>query len=337
MEIKNNLLSLREIRLLPTEYTNENFRACDIALCSLDGISSFPIFSYPSTQIISEENVESFQNSGIRVIIPLEIDVVKRMNAAMNGYFSQFTLQEVEKIFLTTQQNLPQPIRIYIEGSSIDELNIANRLRTVYKNYVILMGGPVSNPEAYVNFCEYFDYVIVGNGIEDRSGIYHYPLATLLLEIQNDPNLKRKLNAKCTKNNTIPARIIVSDTEADDLGMAMVCLGLGADYVMLSEYLCTILEASGKIWYKKSAGEYVDYSKDPAYDKLKHCTPSDFLTLSKTPLRSFSGRFDKMITVNKSLSDFVKMFADKAYEGFRFTNSINWAAFHNNIKVIGTR
>jgi len=119
-------------------------------------------------------------------------------------------------------------------GHSAEYLSMASELSKAFPG-ILLMGGNLVNPSAYIEYITAgFKYIRVGSRESGKRHGFYYPLASLLLELSN---LRGSYKEK--------AVIILDDSEVRSRTDIIKSIALGADVVMLGKELARIVEAEG--------------------------------------------------------------------------------------------
>ena len=255
------LLGLEDICLIPAQLNlgrvegKFDYSVKDQA----DGTVSLPIFTSPMESVIDEKNWGTWQENGIRPILPRTTNIKIRLEGC-EYIFAAFGLKEIQENFLAFKRNSSRMFRVCIDsgnGHDIEVLNVAKSLRKVYGNQVIIMAGNIGNPKVYIDYCQSgIDYVRVGmstGSLVDRSKYgFEYPMASLLLDIKG---LK---NSSCVG---LKHAKIIADGGIYDCVDIIKALALGADYVMCGKQLAKIVEAAGGLYSKVKDGDHQEHSE----------------------------------------------------------------------------
>jgi len=212
-----------------------------------------PLFTAPMDTVISEDNVEFFQDKGIRVVKP------RTMNTKYGGLGTNFNefislgLEDFIKIYLGGEANRYDDqmfILIDIANGHMRKLiDSVRKAKEIYGDSLILMVGNVANPKTYSDLSEAgadFVRVGIGNGggclTTVQTGV-GYPMASLIKECYTE---------SCLINT--PSKI-VADGGFKSYSDIIKALGLGADYVMLGSILNKALESAGDTYIANSKKE----------------------------------------------------------------------------------
>lgn len=325
----DRLITLEDISLCPTEINTGSQQSSKYAYGikdSLDSTESLPIFTSPMECIVSKDNCSTYSKSGIRPILPATEELEVRLDACQY-IFCAFSIQEIIDNFIQRKRGSSNIFRICINelnGHSTAIFDIAVQLKRIYGSQVNLMGGNIGNSKTYIDYCKAgFDYVRVGINTgslidRDKFGFY-YPLASLLIEI---------MGIKNTSCVGLKHPKIIADGGILYPTDIVKCLALGADYVMGGRMFARLLEASGKIYNRKSE----EISKN-SLDKLNKSTFSE-LGLQ----RIYYGLEPESRTDKVAIKQTLKTWLVQLYETFSYSftmsNSSNWTEFKKNIKYV---
>lgn len=219
-----------------------------------------PLMTAPMDTVISEKNIQIFQENGIHPVLPRTPNPDK--NYISTEYFLSYSLEDFEKIFLYNNPTIPDNKKVYAlidvaNGHMIRLYDMAKKAKIKYGDMMHLMVGNIANPASY------YDYSLIGVdsvrvGIGNGNGCLTtvqtgvgYPMASL---IRDCADLKEIHNLET---------IIVADGGFKKYADIIKALGLGADYVMLGSILNKALESAGET-IKKSTGELIDQYSDDA-------------------------------------------------------------------------
>lgn len=226
---EKTLYSLRDISIVPQVSTDIESRSqCNPFTKSIEGrfIDFLPIIAAPMSCVYSDgKTYNDFWDARINCVIPRTVDIKTRLEL-MEEVFCAFSMSEAQDIL-----ELPMPTKKYYvlldmaNGHMTKQLEIGRKLKSKFKDQVVLMGGNIANPKTYLLYEKAgFDLVRcnVGNGdvclTSTNTGV-HYPMASLLSDI----NDLRPRNAKCK---------VIADGGIGTYSEVIKCLALGADYVM---------------------------------------------------------------------------------------------------------
>lgn len=318
---------------------------------------SLPIFTSPMDSVVGCRTANTYMQNGIKPIIPLTEKIGDRLNYSQ-GMFSCFTLDEIERHFLSSQMKSQYQFRICIEDQNGQQqrlFDVASRLKKFYGPQVIIMAGRVARAEIYSEYSRAgIDYMRVGLAsgslVDHQKFGFHYPMASLLESIKTFKKsgglgLPRTVNIVVDGGITCPSDIIKA-------------LALGADYVMIGAEFARCVEAEGPI-YKRVKGDKTIETKtiDPkdiigltgtqakAQDfqrQYRGCTtpeiqarvagfPSleEWIKAGAKPNPSDSNW--RWISVDKNLSDWINEFRICAENAFMMTGATNWEEFKKTV------
>jgi IMP dehydrogenase/GMP reductase len=237
----------KDLTIMPKTFTTIDHRA------DIDPFTDnkyLPIFAAPMSTIVSLENVHNFFTANILPIIPRSIDYNTRLMCMRNGFWTAFSLKEVNNIDASKVYN----ICIDTANGHYKEIyNIASKLKTNNPN-IKLMVGNIANPETFKEISDMFinydtpviDYVRIGIGggsgciTSTQTGI-HYAQASLI-----DACRKYKYKTK-----------IIADGGIKNYSDVIKALALGADYVMIGGLFASCIESAGDKYRKDIFGNII--------------------------------------------------------------------------------
>jgi hypothetical protein len=249
MAIGSKLLEMSEISMIPANSDSMglvlknkyDFSVVDQSL----GIRSLPIFASPMSSITDEHNWKIWESKGIRTIIPRTVDINIRIEACQYT-FAAFSKDEARAIFGQSRKMTQSRLLVCIEsvnGQESELFSLGRLLKQMYGNQMLLMGGNLSNPKAYVDYCKSgFDYVRLGatsgSLVSSRFG-FHYPTASLLIDT---------MGVKTTAAIGLPNPKIILDGGIEGPSDILKALVMGADYVMIGREFSRLIEAAGPVY-----------------------------------------------------------------------------------------
>lgn len=354
------LYELRDIALIPTiKNTGHVSDGIYSVIDKDDSTESYPIFTSPMEAIVGKESVKSYIDNGIRPILPLTEPLNLRLEWCQ-WIFCAFTLSEVKQHFLIQdKRGSRSQYHLCLDsgnGHDVEVLETGKKLKQLYSNQVLVMGGNIGVPEAYVEYCKAgFDYVRVGMSSGSLVNRYkygfHYPMASLLMGIKNIKSSTAVGLPKLTK--------IIADGGIGQASDVLKAIALGADYVMIGREFARVLEAQGLI-YKKSkktgttGWEEVNPDSLSGVDgfKLKlECLRRQYFGNTSEETRTKRAGFASVedwkrtrpvvrvidsswewINIDCTMSEWVQDFQDCAYYGFMMTGSKTWSDYQKNIR-----
>lgn len=261
--MKDNEIKLNydDVDILPEVLTECEHRAeCN----PFDEEDDLPIFAAPMSTVVSMENIETFNQNKIKVVIPRNYDLETRISYLISKQrnFVSFSLDEAFNLFILgefdgahpfwgpkemTELRL-RPLRICIDlanGHMTKLIDICKSIKKKWGNNIIIMTGNIANAETYRIYEEAgVDYVRCGIGSGDfcltasNTGV-HCPMFSLIKDVYE---IKKKINGKCK---------IIADGGIKcnrDIQKAL----LYADYVMIGSLFNHAIDSAGKTTYGKS-------------------------------------------------------------------------------------
>lgn len=343
---KNEILySLNDVTIIPAKMTIISHRnQCNPFTKSIEGLQDFyPVIAAPMSSIISPDNYKLFHNQKISCIIPRSVPIEERLKLCMD-VMCAFSLQETIDNFLNNKYSLlGGTIHVLIDianGHMNDELVLGEKLKEIYGNDIILMGGNIANPETYLLYNEKgFDYLRVGIGggsqclTSTQTGI-HYPMASLISDIYS------LIKDNQLKNNRTK---IVADGGINTYSDAIKCLALGADYVMMGKVFAKSKEACGPTYvlYDQETGNpriyrryYGMSTKKAQAEILGFNTLEDAKKDNNVKLKTAEGRSEDL-KVEYTLQGWVENFDSYLRSAMSYTGSMNLSTFKRcQVRVI---
>lgn len=358
----SKLLELSDILLIPAMENNGWNKKVDYSVVDnleVTGMSkSLPIFTSPMEAIIGVNNWKVWQDNGIKTILPRTVPLNVRLEAC-TVIFSAFSIQEVKEYFIDRdmRSNNSQYHITIDSGNGHDTymFYLGNKLKQMYGNQVILMGGNIANPNTYLQYSSSgFDYVRVGISSgslvdKDKYG-FHYPMASLLGSISQ---------IKKQKGNTCRNVKVIADGGIKTHSDILKAIAMGADYVMIGRQFAECIEAYGTIYKRtiKSDQDIIEEVQNP--ESLKNLSDIELKNLdlvrqyfgNTTPeMQALRAGFNDIDSWNKSnpriritdsewiwvnvttsIVDWVKDFKECAMYGFMMSNSANWIEFKDRV------
>ena len=279
-----HLLELDDIMMIPSPTNsglrkNINLFVNDLGDATTLNPQSLPLFTSPMNGIIDENNCKIWADQGVKPIIPRTVPLEIRKQT-VTSVWTAFSVAEVENLWLMKDQRSVQAqFHVCIDcgnGHDIEMIKMAAKLKQGYQGQMQIMAGNIGNPEGYQHYCRAgIDYVRVGISsgslVDENHFGFHYPMASLLMEITKSRKLLASQGTPITK--------VIADGGIQRHSDILKAISLGADYVMCGREFIQLLEASGTI-YKKL--------KDPStgkefYDEIME---KDYASISPTKLSS---------------------------------------------------
>ena len=216
------------------------------------------IYAAPMDTVICKENIQTFLDNRINVIIPRNIEIVDRINLGVtHDCFIAISIKEAEMIAnriegYVTDIDLPiyngrsYKFCIDIANGHMERLlSVCRRLKYQDDVHITLMTGNIANPETYIDYEEAgVDYIRVGIGggsaclTASNTGVY----APYFSLIQDVYNIKKRMGGR--------AKIIADGNIKTyrDIQKALIY----ADYVMIGGLFNKAMESAGRTTYGKS-------------------------------------------------------------------------------------
>ena len=350
------LLDLDDITLIPSVINNGWRNNNQINYLTRDIVSgipeSLPIFTSPMPAVIDEKNWKLWTSNKINSVIPRTVNINTRLDLSQYT-FSCLSFEEAKQNFLDQDRRYIQAqFKLCLDvGNGHDSLilELASKLKQQYGKQMILMGGNIENPDAYINYSRAgFDFMRVGmtsgSLVTKDQFAFSYPMASLLMEI-----------SKTKVKNTVRPINVIADGGIRSYSDIMKCMALGADYVMIGREFAKILEAAGTVYNKKRTSEGIDSveeilrSTDLNEKELKDLELfrlySGNTSLENQAIRAGYSDISQLnnpkiidsksiwIPVTRRLDLWIDDFKEHIRYSFMMTNAKNWVEFRNNVRI----
>ena len=241
-------LNYDDVTIVPEVITDiDSRKQCN----PFDENGMLPIFASPMDTVINEENIKTFLENKINVIVPRNIPIEKRISLAKeNGCFFAISLQEAidavneyldphgPRGWLHTNEEYKICIDI-ANGHMSKLLDVCTKMKKLDGVFITLMAGNIANPLAYKYYeAAGIDYVRcnIGSGsaclTASQVGVF-YPIFSLIEETYR---IKKQIGGKCK---------IIADGGVKyyrDIQKALVF----ADYVMIGGLFNKTMESAGR-------------------------------------------------------------------------------------------
>lgn len=307
-----------------------------------------PLFTAPMDTVVSEKNINKFNERGIYGIIP------RKMNTSYTDYSTNYKiwysygLDEFKKIFIDNVIQIDLRDKVY---ALIDIANghirivkdLIEQAKSIYGRQLVLMVGNCANPLTYLSLAQSgADYVRmgIGNGsgclTTQQTGV-GYPMASLIHE-----------TAKIQQERNLSTRI-VADGGFKKYADVIKALALGADYVMLGSIFNKALESCGETYRDNKKcdsyeehGEIVDqYSVEVReqfllgnrfFKKFRGMSVKEVQKdLGKIDLKTSEG-ISKIQYVEYTLEGWTENFSDYLKSAMSYTDCLNLGEFIGKVK-----
>ena len=353
------LLELDDITLIPSPLNDgwANINKIDyLTRDTFSGIlpDSLPIFTSPMESVVTDKNWREWENSKINSIIPRTVDIKTRLELSQY-IFSCFSFSEIKQEFIDQDKryfNVRFKICLDVgNGHDTLMLEIGNKLKKIYGNQVVLMGGNIGNPETYVEYSKAgFDYIRIGISsgslVQREKFGFYYPMASLIMDTC-------KVREKAKNVGIRPISIIADGGIRSSLDI-IKSIALGADYVMIGREFAKILEASGTVYSKKKTPEgfntmeEVLRSADLTDKELKdldlirlyagntslemQALRGGYTNPEEVPTPKIVDAKNIWIKVDKRLESWLSDLKDSIKYSFMMSGSRNWLEFRQKIR-----
>jgi IMP dehydrogenase len=222
----------------------------------------YPIFASPMESVIDEINYKIFLDNKITPVIPRTVqqrlNIDERLMLSKETFVS-FSLSEAANLLNESKFNTEDTFYICIDmahGTLCGLYEICKKIKTLYKEHVIIMTGNVNNADAYLLYCDAgIDYMrlTIGSGSRCTTacavGVFQ-GTATLIDDI-----VQEKLKWIENHPNENYTKIIV-DGGIDWYDKIQKSIALGADGVMIGKLFAECEEACGFVGYSETEEEF---------------------------------------------------------------------------------
>lgn len=360
-----NFYELEDVTLIPTvtnvgrpDERKLNFYVQDSD--DVTGINkSLPIFTSPMEAIIGSGNSKVFSDSGIRPIIPGTEPIEIRLELCQ-WIFCAFSPAEIDEYFIKVRRAGMNQFHLCIDagnGHDVRVLEMGLRLRQMYQNQVLLMGGNVALPEVYKDYStagfNYVRYGIASGSLINREKYgFHYPMASLLDDLKNYRISGAGKGLRHVK--------VIADGGIKSFSDIIKAIACGADYVMVGSELARVIEAAGSI-FRMEKGEdgekhpieinpgairdwpggrakmeglqrryYGNTTPEVRARRAGYDDPEDWRKDQAGIMISDASW--NWIQVDYSLGEWIDDFKECSYYAFMMTSSCDWNEFKRNVK-----
>ena len=344
------LFSLNEVTLIPAEITTISHRnECNPFYEN----KKLPLFAAPMSCVINLENYSKFEEQGINVVLPRNIDFSTRCEKCINknGTFSAFSLEEARKFLdyeniVYTMQKEGSQMHVCIDvanGHMRSLIHLCKDLKDKFGDTIQLMVGNIARPSTFVDYAKAgVDYVRIGIGggnvctTSVCTGV-HYPMGSLIEECKKTAGSLRFTDVKHTPK-------IVADGGFKNYDQIIKALALGADYVMLGEIFAKSEEACGE-WgdrFMPKDGWSEEDKKHLIWDMEAKCYKQrirEYYGMStKQAQIEFGKKGDKVeegihkwVYIDYTIKDWIIKFKASLQSAMSYTNCKTIEAFKNNV------
>ena len=273
---KNVKYSLDDVCIMPAKNSFISHRSmADIwhktAIPHFEDGKTLPLFTAPMDSVVSLDSLEFWEKNKIIPIVPRTVSIEERIESVRQQRWTAFGLSEFNDLFC----NLGSVERsILVKGVEdyyvlIDIANgnmerLMNSIKSavnasVHNNgnpyHLHIMAGNIANPETYGLLSECgVEYVrcSIGTGnvclTSSNTGV-HYPMASLLDEINEIKKKRESWDLKCAK--------VIADGGIRNYSDIIKSLALGADYVMVGTLFGSFFESPSELIYEFGSSHYI--------------------------------------------------------------------------------
>lgn len=351
------LYSLNEVTLIPANMSTISHRNECNPFCET---GKLPLFAAPMSCVIDENNYTTFEEQGISVVLPRNLNfgfrytkcIHKKCNdTRCNNTFSAFSLEEARKFMdydeeiakIKEEENYFHICIDVANGHMKSLITICKDLKDKYGDTIQIMAGNIARPSTFIEYAKAgVDYVRCGIGsgnvcsTSSSTGI-HYPMASLLIDIK-----KTAGSLKFTDIKHVPK--IIADGGFKNYDQVIKALALGADYVMLGEILAKSEEACGEEnhVYMPKEGWSTEEKKHLFWEDKEKCFKlrmRDYYGMStKQAQVEFGKKGDKveegiykLVYIDYTIKEWVEKFKAYLKSAMSYTNCKYLEQFKNNV------
>ena len=246
------MYSLDEIGLIPSAVPTDIRSRKQVN--PFDENGKLPIFVSPMTSVLNDKNYKTFSDGGVIPVLPRNIKFDIELSKT---YWMSVSLQEFEKMATSDENEVDYNgchVLVYIANGHIKVLyDLSAEFKTKW-NKAILMVGNIANPNMYRYCCASgIDYVRcgIGGGSVCVTSVVARTHSSLQYIVEGINEIKKEYNYKGinelrANNPLFTMTKIIADGGVNTIGKAMVCLGIGYDYVMIGKMFAQCEEACGQ-------------------------------------------------------------------------------------------
>ena len=169
---KKEKFDFNDILLVPEIYSDIESRYKDINPYLNDLRKTLPLLTAPMDTVVSKDNVNTFLNNGIGVVLPRTIKDFNENELQyynVNKVFVSYGLNEFENLLnnnINSIDSIPKYICCDIANGHLTKIVDICKKAKELKPDVIIMVGNIANPETYRYYAENdcVDYIRVGIG-----------------------------------------------------------------------------------------------------------------------------------------------------------------------------
>lgn len=302
-----------------------------------DENGKLPIFVSPMTCIMGRDNFKAFEKSKAIPIMPVwhNFTAAERINCS----WAALTLDEFFDMFVCEKADKEKHYNILIDTANGHMRKLymyAKKAKASYGNSLTLMIGNIENPETYLQCCmANIDYVRVGVGggsgclSSVKTGM-HASLFYLLQEIkklqktgelqfisEKDAKFKFVSFSEAVESGLITRTKVIADGGVNNIGKAVKCLALGADYVMCG-YMFALCKEAGSVSGigNKYYGQASELGQIDRFGKVRRYEEGTVLTI------------ERIYSIDKFLSEF----ENSLRSAMTYANAWNLEEFRTNTK-----
>jgi len=311
-----------------------------------DQMKMLPLFTAPMDSVVSPENFNIFNDSGIYSIIPRKSSYTEKDVSYDPKVWIAYGLEDFKSLFIDNIINNSGKFYVLIDianGHMRDLIDSVAAAKTIYGDDMVLMAGNCAHPLTYLAMAQAgADYVRmgIGNGggclTTVQTGV-GYPMASLIIE-SAAIQMERNLNAK-----------IVADGGFKKYSDIIKALALGADYVMLGSIFNKALESAGETFEENikynswtEPGEKVDqYSEKVSnefglgrkfYKKFRGMSTKEVqMSLGKKEVKTSEG-ISKIQQVEYTLSGWTENFTHYLKSTMSYTDTATLGEFVGKVE-----
>lgn len=244
------MYSLDEIGLIPSSVPTDIRSRKQVN--PFDENGKLPIFVSPMTSVLDKDNYETFSNGGVIPILPRNIKFDTKLS---KKYWMSVSLQEFETMVHSENEDYNGcHVLVDIANGHIKHLyDLATLFKARWKDSILMVGN-IAHPDMYKYCCAAgIDYVRcgVGGGSVCTTSVVSKIHSSLQYIVEGIKKIKKEytdtyINKEHEINPNFKLTKIIADGGVNTIGKAMVCLGIGYDYVMIGKMFAQCEEACGQ-------------------------------------------------------------------------------------------
>lgn len=289
--------------------------------CNIYKDDMLPIFTAPMGAVIDDNNYVTFNDHKVNTIIPLTVDLDKRLELATKTFVS-LDLKEFEDFIKKHSLKVSKVYYICVDvanGHMDHMIDLCAKAKEKFGGFIRIITGNIANPDTY------FDYAKAGiDGIRcsigtgsacltaSNTGCY-MSMPSLIAGCNNNKmEVIKSIQSGDRIYKSIP--FIIADGGLNRYDKIIKILALGADYVMLGGVFAKCAEACS---VKDGVVEYYGMSTKRV-QKMRN----------RAILKTSEG-IEYKVNTEYSLAQWIENFADYLRSAMSYTDSKDLEEFKN--------